>query len=268
MKRLLIVLLLLTIPFLQPISAFAQSITTVTTDNQTTATATTPEESLWAKFWNWISSVFIKTDYTITQRQPDEINSDMTEYGTTSDNNKHSSSGTRLTDSKSQICYKGNVIKKVILDKTGYPNTNLAQICNSPNGCVVSSGSESDCLTISIKDLAHYFVQTNQQFYCNDKNKLIDVENDIINAVNTNFTESISSTNLDCFQTIYQDFYLVPKDTDDQNEENSKNIVQTPISAGDQKSGSISDTKDQLNKNFVPANQNWDGLNSLRPAGW
>lgn len=270
MKRLLIVLLFLIIPFFQPTSVFAQPVTTITTENQTTTTPTTntPEESLWTRFWNWISSVFIKTDYTIAQRPPNEINSDMTDYGTTSDNNKHSSSGTRLTDSNSQTCYKGNVIKKVILNKIGYPNTNLAQICNSPNGCVVSSGSESECLTISIKDLAHFFVQTNQQFYCNNQNKLINIDSDVINAVNTNFSESITSSNLDCYKTIYQDFYLVPKDTDDKNEENSKNIVQTPISAGDQKSGSISDTKDQLNKNFVPANQSWDGLSSLRPQSW
>lgn len=269
MKRLLIVLLFLIIPFFQPISTFAQSITTITTDNQSTTTTTaTPEESLWTRFWNWISNVFIKTDYTIAQRDTPIIFSDMTDYGTASDSGKHSSSGTRLTDSSSQTCYKGNVIKKVILDQTGYPNSNLAQICNSPNGCIVSSGSESDCQTISIKDLAHYFVQTNQQFYCNDQNKLINIESNIVDAVNTNFSEPISSANLDCYQTIYQDFYLVPKDTDDENEENSKNIVQTPISAGDQKSGPISDTKDQLNKNFVPANQGWDGLNSLRPDGW
>ena len=265
----LIVLLFLIIPFFQPTSTFAQPVTTTTTENQTTTpTTTTPEESLWTKFWSWISSVFIKTDYTITQRPSDEINSDMTEYGTASDNRKHSSSGTRLTDSSNQTCYKGNVIKKVILNTTGYPDTNLAQICNSSNGCIVSSSSESDCQTVSIKDLAHYFVQTNQQFYCNNQNKLINIESNIIDAVNTKFSESISSANLDCYQTIYKDFYLVPKDTTDENEENSKNIVQTPISASDQKSGSISDTKDQLNKNFIPANQSWDGLSSLRPQSW
>ncbi|MDD3002838.1 MAG: SpoIID/LytB domain-containing protein [Candidatus Shapirobacteria bacterium] len=272
MKRLLIVLLFLIIPFFQPTSAFAQSVTTATTDNQTTTTTATPEESLWIKFWNWISSVFIKTDYTIAKRPLNEINSDMTNYSTTSDNSKHSSSGTRLTDSNSQTCYKGNVIKKVILDKSGYPNTNLAQICNSSNGCVVSSGSESDCQTITIKDLAHYFVQTNQQFYCNDQNKLINIDSDVINAVNTNFSESISSANLDCYQAIYDDFYLIPKDTDDKNEENSKNIVQTPISASNQDSNdgsSIKDLKKQLNQNLTPKGKKWDSsLNFLCPANW
>jgi len=266
MKRLLIVLLFLIIPFFQPISAFAQSVTTITTDNQTTTTTTTtPEESLWTRFWNWISNVFIKTDYTIAQRDTPIIFSDMTDYGTASDSGKHSSSGTRLTDSSSQTCYKGNVIKKVILSE--YQDSDISYICSDPsnsNKCVVSS--DSTCKLIKISDLAHYFVQTQKQFYCAE-NKLINTESNVRDKVNEKYSDSISSTDLDCYQTIYNDFYLVPKESVE-NEENSKNIVQTPISASDQKSGSISDTKDQLNKNFVPANQSWDGLNSLRPASW
>jgi len=272
MKRLFLILLFLIIPFFQPTLTFAQTPTTTTplSENQTPVVA---EESLWTKFWNWVTGIFIKTDYIIAQRPVDEINSDMTKYGTTSDNEKHSSSGTRLTDSSSQICYKGNVIRKVILDTNGYPDTNLAQICNSSNGCSVSFGSDSDCESVSIKDLARYFIQTNQKFYCDDKNKLIMTSSDVITAVNTfisdNNLSEIPQGNLTCYQDIYKDFYLVPKDTQDENEENSKKIVQTPISISDQDSNDdASDIKNKLNKNFIPVNQNWDGLSSLRPQSW
>ena len=66
MKRLLVILLFLTIPFFQPTSNFRPTITTITTENQTTTPSiVAPEESLWTKFWNWISRIFIKTDYNI-----------------------------------------------------------------------------------------------------------------------------------------------------------------------------------------------------------
>ncbi|MDD4382883.1 MAG: SpoIID/LytB domain-containing protein [Candidatus Shapirobacteria bacterium] len=270
MKRLLIVLLffLFLFPSLSREGSgvgFVYAQSTTITENQTTTTTTPPEESLLTKFWSWISKVFIKTDYTIAQRPSDEINSDMTDYDTASDNRKHSSSGTRLTDSSSQTCYKGNVIKKVILGE--YQDSDISHICPDPsdsNKCIVSS--DSTCKLIKISDLAHYFVQTQKQFYCAG-NKLTNTESNVIDKVNEKYSNSISSNDLDCYQTIYNDFYLVPKESVE-NEENSKNIVQTPISAGDQKSGSISDTKDQLNKNFVPANQSWDGLSSLRPQSW
>jgi len=267
MKRILVVLLFLIIPFFQPNSIFAQPVTTITTDNQTTTPSiATPEESLWSQFWNWISSVFIKTDYTIAQRQTTEINSDMTDYGNASDNDKHSSSGTRLTDSNNQTCYKGNVIKKVILDE--YQDSDISYICPDPsnsNKCVVSS--DSTCKLIKISDLAHYFVQTQKQFYCTE-NKLINTESNIIDKVNEKYSDSISSTDLDCYKTIYNDFYLVPKDSVE-NEENSKNIVQTPISASDQDSNddSIKDLKKQLDQNFSPDGTS-AGLNGLRPASW
>ena len=272
MKRLLIVLLFLIIPFLQPTSTFAQPVTTVTTEDQTTTPATVaPEESLWSKFWDWISSVFIKTDYIIAQRQTTDINSDMTDYGNASDNDKHSSSGTRLTDSNNQTCYKGNVIKKVILETTGYSDSDLSYICPESNSCSIkpltSTEDTSSCQKITINNLAHYFIQTQKQFYCDDKNKLINTESNVINKVNEKYSDSISSDYLDCYQTIYNDFYLVPKETSDENEENSKNIVQTPISASDQKSGSVSDTKNQLDQNFSPDGTS-AGLNGLRPASW
>ncbi|MFA6184548.1 MAG: SpoIID/LytB domain-containing protein [Candidatus Shapirobacteria bacterium] len=275
MKRILIVLLffLFLFPSLSREGSgvgfvYAQPTTILSENQSTTPPTVTPEESLWTRFWNWISKVFIKTDYAIAERSTKNINSDMTEYGTTSDNGKHSSSGTRLTDSQSQTCYKGNVIKKVILNTTGYPNTDLTQICNSSNGCVVSSGSDSDCKTVSIKDLAHYFVQINKQFYCDSSNNLINIESNITNAVIGTSLPEISQNNLNCYQQIYNDFYLVPKNGSTE-EENSKNIVQTPISASNQSSGDNANaTKNKLNKNFIPANKNWSGLNSLRPASW
>ena len=196
----------------------------------------------------------------------------MTDYGTASNSDKHSSSGTRLTDSASQTCYKGNVIRKVILNNSGYPETDLAQICNSSGNCFVSTTSNSDCETVSIKDLARYFVQINQKFYCNDKNKLIDINSDVLDAVNTFITENslseIPGSDLICYQEIYKDFYLVPKDTANENEENSKNIVQTPISVSDQNSSDNANAiKNKLDKNFSPAGTS-AGLNGLRPAGW
>lgn len=271
MKRLLIVLLFLVLPFFNSTPIFAQSVTP--TDTATT-TPVTAEETLWDKIWNWITGIFIKTDYNIAQRPSEEIKSDMTNYGNTTDTDKHSSSGTRLTDSKSQKCYKGNVIKKVA--KGEYSDSDLSYICpdsSDSNKCTVKTLNSSDvsgCQKISIKNLSIYFVQINQKFYCDDQNNFLPIESDVLNAVNTFISNGslpeIPSNNLSCYQNIYNDFYLVPKNSV-QNEENTKKIVQTPISDNEQKSDNTNDMKDQLDKTLSPAGSS-AGLKGLRPASW
>ena len=271
MKRFLIVLLFLILPFFShPIFITAQS---VTPSSSTDSTISTPSadassgESLWSKFWSWLTTIFIRTDYTISQRPLKDVTSDMTNYGTVSDSDKHSSSATRLTDSQSQKCYKGAVIRKVILGTSGYPDTTISHICLDSSG-QYSVSTDSSCQAIKISDLAHYFIQTNQPFYCDDKNKIINLETDVINKVNETFTESIPSAQLNYYLAIYNDFYLVPKETSDENEENSRNIVKTPLPAGEQNSGSsVSDNKDQLEKSVSPQGTG-SGLDGLRPASW
>ena len=250
---------------------FAQSVTPTSATESSIGTSnvnSSSEPSLWSQFWSWLTTIFIRTDYTISHRPLKDVTSDMTNYGSVSDTDKHSSSATRLTDSNSQTCYKGNVIKKVILETSGYPDSDISHIClDSSNQCSVST--DSSCQTVKISDLAHYFAQTNQQFYCDDKNKLINIESDVIDKINTKFIESVPDYELDCYQTIYKDFYLVPKDTSDENEENSKKIVQTPLPAENQDStANVQAQKKQLDQNFIPESKGWDGLNSLRPASW
>lgn len=262
MKRFLIIFLLLLVPLSFPSFVFAQ--TPTPSGVGTTAPA---EPSWWDSFWAWVTGIFIKTDYSISERSTENIISDQNTY--TNDSSKHSSQGTRLTDSNSQICYKGSVIKKVILNESGYPDSDLTHICNSGSSCAVST--DTSCDTISIKDLAVYFVQTQKPFYCDDKNNLVSIESKVVNAVNSflNGSSAIPNENLTCYQKIYKDFYLVPKDTTDYKEENSKKIIQTPISADSQKdSGTGSDElQDNLDKNFSP--QGTDaGLDGIRPANW
>lgn len=272
MKHFFIVFLFLLIPFSFPFVTLAQTATPVASPTAAaTSSASSSQPSFWTRFWNWIMGIFIKTDYTISQRPPQEVNSDMNDYGEASASGKHSSSGTRLTDTHSQTCYKGTVIKKVILKAAGYPDSDLAHIClNSANQCSVSSNS--NCQLIKISDLAQYLIQTNQQFYCDDQNKLIDSESNVVSAVESYIKShnlsAIPSTKLSCYQDIYQDFYLVPKDTSDTNEENSKKIVQTPVSASDQDpEDNANDIKNKLNENFSPDGTS-AGLNNLRPASW
>ena len=270
MKRFLIIFfffLFLMSPVL-PFRSFSEGGFVFAQTTTVTAPAASASPSLWDMFWNWITGIFIKNKYTIAQRPIEDINSDMTNYGEASDDTKHSSSGPRLRDSNSQNCDKGNVIKKVILETSGYPDSDISHIClDSSNQCSVST--DSSCQTVKVSDLAHYFAQTNQQFYCDDKNKWINIESDVVDKINTKFTESVPDYELDCYQTIYKDFYLVPKDTSDENEENSKKIVQTPLPAGNQDSTvNVQAQKKQLDQNFVPESKGWDGLNSLRPASW
>jgi hypothetical protein len=83
------------------------------------------------------------------------------------------------------------------------------------------------------------------------------------------FTETIPTEELSCYQAIYNDFYITPKDNQDTNEENAKKVVRTPLPAGSQnKTSSTKDSKAQVDQNFTPANylDNMGGLSGLRPA--
>ena len=203
---------------------------------------------------------------------------DYSDYKNEKFKEKLSFAGARLTDINSQNCRKGDVIRKVIL---GTPDYDLSQICSdSTASCIVKALDDTtgtDCTPISVDDLAHYFVQLNQPFYCDDNNKLIDIESSFIDKVNqiTNLADvTIPESKKNCYKQIYDDFYLTPKDNEDDNEENAKKIIQTPISAGSQDSSKNNvETGRQVDANFTPENTGWDGLNSLRPAssdtnGW
>lgn len=241
--------------------------TTVITTGTTTPIATTSEPNLIEKFLAWISNLFAKTDYTIDPSRSFEAKiEDMTNYGDNKDPNnkeKHSFAGSRLTDANSQNCLKGNVIKKVIL---GDKDTDLSQIClDSANICTVKpiSNSNTNCKTITIKDLGKYFVQINKPFYCDSNNKLLDIEEPIKNKF-SNETIIINNNEYGCYEGIYDDFYLTPKEAN-QEDENTKIIMQTPLPASSQNSNdSTNDINNKVNQNFSYEGTNC-GPYCLRP---
>lgn len=254
----------------------AQSITPTASPSATATSSSTAtpsanaNQSFLDKLLSFLFGLFIKTDYSISSRDTKAINTDMTDYGDLSDSNfnsKHSFSGSRLTSSSSQNCLKGNVIKQTILATAGYSDSELAHICvDSANNCSVSS--DTTCQLVKVSDLAHYFVQLKKQFYCDTNNKFINTESDITEKINKSFSTDIPANQLNCYQTIYNDFYITPKDNQDTNEENAKKIVQTPLSASSQdKTMDTKAIKDQVDQNFSPAGTD-TGLNGLRPANW
>lgn len=287
MKRFLIIFLILILPFLIPVSIFAQSnipdpntTPTITVTLTPTNDTSTTQPNIWNLFWSWVFGIFAKTDYSINpNRTSAQINSDMTDYGdlnSPENKEKHSFAGSRSTDSNTQNCFKGNVIKKVILNISGYPDTKLSKICfdstNSSQTCQIKTLNDSTenltCTEKTIKDLSHYFVQLQKQFYCTNNNVLMNTEQNVVDEVNKFYTTSIPQNELGCYQAIYEDLYLTPKDTTDNEEENTKKMMQTPISNKDQNStNNNSDIKNQLNKNFSPEGTT-GGLGGLRPAGW
>ncbi len=278
MKRLLLILLFLLIPFSIPTSVSAQSPTIINPSTIIspspipTEATTTNQPSFFARFFSWLFGLlFAKTDYTINSRSIENINSDMTNYGDIKQKDeyeqKHSFAGSRLTDINNQTCLKGNTIKKVILGLNSN-DTSLSNICsNSPTDCFVST-ENNGCTEIKISNLAHYFVQIQKQFYCNNTNELTNIDISIIEKVQQLFPNPIPENELDCYQQIYDDFYLTPKDSND--EENAKKIIQTPISNERQNSNlNTKDLEEQVNQNFTPDNTvNPAGLSGLRPAEW
>jgi hypothetical protein len=191
----------------------------------------------------------------------------MTNYGGNpgeDDTQKHSFTGSRISDSNSQNCLKGNVIKKVILGE--YSDSDISHIClDSSSQCFVDSTStDSICKTITIKDLAHYFVQKQQQFYCDPNNKSVAIEQNVIDSVNQLFTTPIPEIELICYQQIYDDFYLTPKDPKKE-DENTEKMMKTPIPASDQDSNdSVGKIENKLNQYLSPDGTN-AGLSGLRP---
>lgn len=244
----------------------------VSSDGSTAPALTEDDEAedsesigMWTGLWNWLWGKFKKVDYTIGQQRP---SNDMTNYGvnkTKGYKKKQSFVGSRITSDKSQDCLKGKVIRKVILELDSYADHDLSQICLD-----AGNGNLSDCQTITIKDLAHYFVQTSNNFYCDENNTLIDIEQNIKNAVNNNpeLEEYIPDYKLDCYQQIYNSFYLTPEDKADSksnSEENIKTMIQSPLSSKDQDSTkSNKEINEQLDQTFSPEGQN-GGLYGLRP---
>ena len=279
-----LVLLFLLIPLFFPpsISAIPTIDTTILASSSIPATdqTPTPQPSLWTQFLNWLFGLFVKTDYKIDSRPLDVKNQDMTNYSdirASGFDQKHSFAGSRLSDINSQNCLKGNVIKNVILKISGYPNPDLSKICLSSAGCTVkplNDTTSTNCTTISIDDLAHYFVQQNQPVYCApNSNQLINLDSNFITAVKAiTFSKNpIPVSELDCYQKIYDDFYITPKGNTDNNEENAKKIVQTPINADSQNPGeNTTEIKNRVDDNFTPANYptGTGGLYGLRPDNW
>jgi len=262
MKRLLIVLLFLLSFLTYPIIIGAKtgSVYAQCTVKELDA-STNIVEKIFTLFFGW----FTKTDYTIKNIDTKTKIKDMTEYGDINDENfkeKQAFAGSRSQNSNNQNCYKGNVIKQTVLGTLGYKNVKLAQICLDDN-----------CSIISVNDLANYFVQNNQQFYCDDNNKLIDIEADFSNKVSqlTDLADTtIPETKKTCYRQIYDNFYLTPKDNTDENEKNTKNIAQTPISASEQNSNdSVTDIKNKVKQNLTPEGKLWDSkLNFICPENW
>lgn len=277
-------LLFLFLPFFKIPSVLAETpIPTPTTISPTPSpeeTIKNPESNAWQKFLNWLFGLFVKTDYQIDFRSLDVKNQDMTNYSDikTSDfDQKHSFAGSRLSDINSQNCLKGNVIKNVILKISGYRDSDLSKICLSSTGCTVkplNDTTRTNCTTISIDDLAHYFVQLNQPVYCTpNSNQLTNLDSNFITAVKAiTFSKNpIPVSELDCYQKIYDDFYITPKGNTDNNEENAKKIVQTPINVDSQNPGeNTTEIKNRVDDNFTPDNYpiGTGGLYGLRPDNW
>ena len=206
--------------------------------------------------------LFTKTDYSVQKRELKIIQTDMTEYGNKDDEDfdkKHAFAGSRLTDINSQNCLKGNSIKQTVMGTLGYKNAELAQICFDDN-----------CSTIKVNDLANYFVQINQKFYCDDNNKLVDIESNVIDKVNLSDLADVTipDSKKSCYQQIYDDFYITPKDNKDINEKNVKNVIKTPINASSQDPNKNNvEIKKQVDSLFTPANYpvGTGGFNGLIP---
>lgn len=235
--------------------------------NIPTITVTPQTETPWTQFWGWIFSFFIKTDYQISHRPLNEVTNDLTNYGDVTDEkykDKHLSAGPRSLDVQSHNCLKGNIIKNVILDNVGYPDSDLSTICFNSE-----TTQDQTCDTITTKDLAHYFVQIKQKFYCSDiNNQFIDIESNVIDKVNQLYSTDIPQNQFESYQQIYNDNYLTLKNPKN-DDANTKKIVQTPLPNESQDpNDSNSDIYSKLNQSLMPYKADWDSSNLefLRPA--
>lgn len=281
MKHFLIIFLFLGLFLIKPIDSIA--VTTpptqntnkcVVSDNGSSAPALTVDDEaedlesigMWTGLWNWLWGKFKKTDYIIGQQRP---LSDMNTFGvakTKGYKKKHSFIGSRITNDRSQDCLKGKVIRKVILELDSYSDHTLSKICLNDG-----NGNFSNCKDKTIKDLAHYFVQLSKNFYCDKNSNFINIEQNVKDAVRNdpNLKDIIPDYELDCYQQIYNSFYLSPEDKTNSksgSEENIKTMIQSPLSAKDQDSTkSNKEINEQLNQNFSPEGCTDCGLYGLRP---
>ena len=270
MKHFIVVLLISLIFLLKPITIFAEdSATTIQSCfvvNKATPSAGYDEEQdgetvgFWSGAWNWLWGKFKKTDYGIGLQRPKD---DLTNYGnitTKGFKKKQSFIGSRAIDSKSQNCLKGNVIKKVILgEDTNYPDEDLSQICLDQEGT-------SGCENIRITNLAYYFIQINKNFYCDENNNSIEIEQSVKDKASG---AQIPSSKFDCYNQIYNEFYLTTKKYDDDNnnkEGNINNIVKTAIPKKYQDSNKTNqEVNEQLRSHLSPEKYKESGFSGLIP---
>lgn len=227
-------------------------------------------ESWYSGLWRWLWGRFKKTDYEIGIKRPSR---DINEFGkkkTKGYVKKQSFIGTRSTSYKNQECLKGEVVKKTLLEEKGYENKDIAKICFDLGGDIYRC-DDDDIKTI--KDLGNYLVNQGKPFYCDENNKLIEIEQNIKDIIN-NDTEldPIIPFELDCYQKIYQEFYISSTGTKDADEEeNIKKVIKNSLFSKDQDNNkSNTENQDQLQDNFIPykqQNQKTDtsGLYGLRP---
>jgi hypothetical protein len=262
----------------KPISSYSTSCSITTTNSLTIGNPLTAGiEAL----LRWFFGLFNKTDYTIDQRSYNEIGTDTSDYGNLNDKSafkeKHAFAGSRISSDQDQICFKGTVMKKVATgEDSNNPEVSKIYI-NNDNSCQLKiNQSSNNPISVTMKDLIFYFIQSNKQFYCDDNNKnLINTDQSIVNKIKgiglTNPDKSpaptptpIPNNLLTCYQYVYDDLYLTPKETSSE-DENTKKMIQIAIPADKQNPNADSNTlKDNLNKNFSPEGTSW-GLNGLRP---
>ena len=283
MKRLLLILFFLIIPFFSPPSISAVPIIndTPSASSSTPAASQTTNLNPWQQFWKWLVGIFIK-DYDI----PTEINNqqkNFTDYGEVDDpkNENINSSENRSTSSNQQFYFKGQYIKDVIdglmSDKV------IAKICDQkivslPNPC----GED-----FKISCLARYFVEANETFlYSNQNGSKTNLSDDFKKSIENKSSDDciiLSQPQFAEYQNIYLNFFRVPPEYSDAIlNQNATRVIRNPIPASNQNDiptntqdieKDIKVQQENLNKNFIPEDKDWSGLNSLRPAstdsnGW
>lgn len=258
MKRLLIVLFFLIIPFFRVTPIFAQSTTPI--PNYTCKFVKYTDPNVLAIIWAWITSLFEKPYDIDTNRNEIKKAEDVSDFGNVDSpeyKEKHAYPGTRSTSNNTQICLKGKIIKDVL----------LGQANDKPIGtiCLDNSGG---CTNKTISDLALYLTQTNQQFICDENDTKIDTPSDLLAKINTK--PSILSYELPCYSGIYDDFFLTPVNGISSNKENTVKIMDQPIPYQYQdQNKTVENQQVKLNNLFSPQSDidkdNNTGLNGLRP---
>ena len=235
-------------------------------------TIETSEPSGWEKFWNWLIGIFIK-DYDIPLDTNNQ-KSNFTNYGHIDDdpNKNINSSENRSLSYNQQIYFKGQYIKDVI--NGIMDNKAIAKICNQK--FYRYDQGVGSCKDFTIKHLAYYFVKDGQSFLYQDQNGKKEDLGQLTNKINV--IETLPEPEFFKYKDIYLNFFRVPPEYSDaiQNQ-NATRTIRTPIPIKDQNEIPTNSTEiekdikiqqENLNKNFIPANKDWSGLNSLRPANW